>query len=111
MDAELRKMLVTTITRKAVTARTPTGDETLGAAVVIPAFIEMKKRYMQRAGGGFDMAIYPFIVTEAEVKMSDRLWLAGDSSSDVSKSRRPTSVNVRYEPENPLVVSHYEIEL
>ena len=116
MDAALKSMLVTTITKRSVTARSAYGDETLGAAVTVPCFIENQREYVaagktSNPNGGSELRVYPLVVCETEILLSDRIWLEDEDSNDETISRRPVRVNKCYEPENPKTISHYEVEL
>lgn len=108
MDACLKALLTQTINVRPVTAFSPGGQETLGAAVPIPAYVELK-RGTAPAPGGTEVAVTHMIITEVAVGLDQRVWLPGDSPADLKLGKRPMNV-MAYKDEagNP---DHFEVTL
>ena len=111
MDPCLKEMLIQTINVKSVTGYSATGGTpTMSAATEVAAYVEQKEDLISTASGQ-QVATTHFIVTEVEIKKSDRVWLPGEDPDEAFPGREPAKVLKYYDPYTANTVDHYEVWL
>jgi hypothetical protein len=104
----IRAYMVDTVTVVSVAGRSNAGDPVFGPQREISARVE-DGGYLQRDSDGNELQAQHVLATEDEIKITDRLWLPGDDTSDFSASRRP--LTVRYARTRTGTDGHYEVSL
>lgn len=83
-------LLTDTVTIASLTGRSDYGDPAYGALLAIKARVENETKMVIDQDGNERQANHK-IVTESEVKISDRVWLPGDNIALVNDARRPVT--------------------
>lgn len=110
MESCLKSMLTSTITVKSVTGYSEYGDETLGNARSVKAYVEQRVEVVKHPSGGEERRVKTVIVTEEAISVDDRIWMEGADTSSPTFSRRPESV-IAYKHPVTALVDHYEVTL
>ncbi len=105
---ELKDLLNETINVATPSTRGNDGSITYNAAASRSAYVERKDGEVMSVTGEMLKASH-WIVVEASVGMSDRIWLPGDDETDATLARRPLSVEAFTDDEG--TTHHYEVML
>lgn len=106
MDACLKRLLNKKINVASIVSYDGP-QEVLGPISEVSAYVETKSS-MSSDKTGTGLVTKTVVITESEIKLDDRVWLPSIPTSDLTRSRKPLSVNV-FNDENGRV-SHYESE-
>lgn len=109
MDPALRAMLLKTVNVRTVTAYTADGNETLAAAVAVPAYVEVKKSDSGFGSIGREAQVQHVVITEMAITMDQRVWLPGDDPTSIDLGKKPMAIDVF----NDVLgnIDHYEVTL
>lgn len=91
MDAQLKAQLRQIISVATQTSVSAAGDPSFAAPTAVAARVEDDVSTTSSKDGG-ERVSRKRIVTEAAIRISDRIWLPGDSTADASLARSPMSV-------------------
>lgn len=87
------------------------GNQTLGAAIPITAYVEQRTSIVGHSGGT-QTSVQTWVVTEDVLTQDDRFWLQGADPLDLDLGKRPVGdIQVFMDPYDPSVVDHYEVQL
>lgn len=118
MDAELRALLLHTVTVRRATAKSRTMSETLGDPVSFPAYFETRVKHVPSSTGVERVTVSTCVIDAADVAASvlatltndDRFWPEGADSTQAVFGRRPAAITTFKDPDTG-VLSHYEVTL
>ena len=100
--------LTETVTRRAVSVRSNSGDPTFGSPSTFSARIE-RTSGVAYSSEGAAISFRQRLFTTTSVALSDALWFPEDDSNNASAARRPIEVSVLRDLAGN--VSHYEVLL
>lgn len=104
----IESYMVDTVTIKSVTSRDGAGDPVFGSARTIKARVEDGGLIFRDSDGNEIQPEHTF-TTQSEVKLTDRVWLPGDDTTDANASKRP--LIVRRARRRDGSGGHYEVSL
>lgn len=110
MEPCLRALLTSVVTIKSVTSYSESGNEVLGVARELRAYVERSTEIVRHPSGGTERQTKTVLVTEIPISPDDRIWLEGEDSNDPTFSRRASEVTVMKHPVTGLI-DHYEVML
>lgn len=105
MDPQLKAQLRQVINVAPLTGVDAYGDQSFGAAVAVNARVEddVSTKY---GSDEVEQESRKRIVTESAIRLTDRVWMPGDSAADATIARTPMSVQEL--PDELGVIDHYE---
>jgi hypothetical protein len=108
MDPQLKAQLRQVIHVASLTSVSAAGDPSFGAAVAVNARVEddVSNKY---GSDEVERESRKRIVTESAIRLTDRVWMPGDSETDATLGRTPMSVQEL--PDELGVIDHYETVL
>lgn len=84
-------LMTHTVTLAAASSVSNFSDVTYAAQTTIKARVEHRRTLAIDASGNRVSAEHT-VISESEIKLSDRVWLPGDDTSEANEARRPISV-------------------
>jgi len=96
MDAQLKKQLSLTINVRAAASRNNYGDTTFGSASSMSARVENKTDVFETTTGMEERQSI-VVITESEIKITDRVFLPGDSADTANLGHVPREVAKFYD--------------
>ena len=88
MDPQLKTLLQETINVASASGKDAAGDLSFGAPATRSArVVNVRETVERRDGTMLETTIA--IITETEIKLTDRIWLPGVNSADATLARRP----------------------
>lgn len=108
MLSPFKALMNQTINVATKSGRDSSGDPSYGTAADVSAYVE-KRRGIVELPTGEKVETSHWIVVESEIKLSDRVWLPGDSTSDPSLAYTPASVEAFVDDVGN--AHHYEVTL
>lgn len=106
MDPQLKAQCQQTIYVAQFSARDSFGDQTFGAPVAMLARVEAETQESDSPDGESRQSRFR-VVTELEVRASDRVWLPGDDPTDGTLGREP--MEIQGVPDERGNTDHYEL--
>ena len=100
--------LIHTVTIAEQTGTDVYGDPTIGSQSAIKARVESTNKLVRGPAGEERQADHRF-VTLAEVRMTHRIWLPGDSTADAKLAKRPIKIDSATDKGGR--VTHYQVWL
>jgi len=91
MDPQLKCQLAQTISVASVSSVSNMGDPTYGTPATRNARVVTQRTIVQSPDGE-EIISNQVIVTEAEIKIDDRVWLPGDDNTNTGLARTPKSI-------------------
>lgn len=110
MDRQLRKLMRQTVYARAVESYSDGGNEVLGEARAIPAYVEAHIENVQ-GGGGMERKLMTLVICELPITESDRVYLPGVDQTDDHAGQRPDRVVSFPDMFRDDTVDHYEVWL
>lgn len=81
-------LMIHTITLKSQAGKSSHGDPTYGGQTSISGRVEHKlQRIITPEGNAVNSE--HMVISESEIKVTDRVWLPGDDTTDATEARRP----------------------
>jgi hypothetical protein len=96
MDAQLKKQLSLTINVRSAASRNNYGDTTFGSASSMSARVENKTEVYETSTGMEERQAI-VVITESEIKITDRVFLPGDSADTANLGHVPRNVFKLYD--------------
>ena len=96
MDAQLKKQLSLTVNVRVAASRNNYGDATFGSASPISARVENKTDIFETSTGKEERQSI-IVITESEIKITDRVFLPGDSADTANLGHVPREVAKFYD--------------
>jgi hypothetical protein len=108
MNECLRERLVQTIGVGRVTGYTASGSPTGSTVSDVLAYVERKASRVPQAGGTEKVTSH-LIITEAELRLDDSIWLPGVARTSANR-RTPAAVDAFFDPITG-ALDHYETRI
>ena len=103
-----RRWLVDTVTVASVASVDSRGQPVLGSQRTVKARIEGERKILKRTNGQEAQTTH-MLITADVIALTDRVWLPGASTADVTKAKVPVAVTTKYTKAGN--VTMYEVSL